>query len=128
MFLPKGAIRYAYYSEDLDETKFLTIGGNSSKEDKWKSYNIPTNYLWYYYQYIDNSCNNLIVSKSIKDCLILRLLNRCSIAVQNESSKTLLSNKDKINKIGNKIWINFGSDKQGKNNLYLLLKKLDGIG
>lgn len=110
--IPKGAIRYAYYSPDLDQTKFLTI--NVEKEHKWKSFNIPDKYLWYYHEYKDNSCDNLFVNKSVKDCLIFMLLGRCSIAVQSENAPTLLKNAEKINKIATNPYVTWGNDSEAK--------------
>ena len=102
-------ITFCYHAEDIDKEKILRIGSNIDKRDKWMG-NIPNNYLWYIDEYQD--CDKLYVVKSIKDCLVLKKLGLCAIAVQSENAVILLSNKEKIESKSKNIILVFGIDKQ----------------
>ena len=85
---------------------------NVPDELKWTT-GVPNNYLWSYYQYKE-PVDDLFGIKSRKDELILKYLGYNTISFQNESSKMILSNKEKIEKICKNPIIFLGTDKQGK--------------
>jgi hypothetical protein len=104
---------FAYLAID-GKVKLLNIGDNVDKSEKWKS-NVKSDYLWYYEDYVKSSCNNLLLSKSVKDSLVLKYINRCSVAVQSENAKPIIKNcVEKLEKITKNIYVCFGSDLQGK--------------
>jgi hypothetical protein len=112
---------FAYLASD-ERVKLLQIGNEVKKSEKWKS-NVKADYLWYYEDYVKNQCNNLIVSKSVKDSLVLKYINRCSIAVQSENAKPIIDNCiDRIETITKNIYVGFGSDKQAKEQSHILTK------
>lgn len=112
---------FAYLASD-ERVKLLQIGNEVKKSEKWKT-NVKADYLWYYEDYVKNQCNNLIVSKSVKDSLVLKYINRCSIAVQSENAKPIIDNCiDRIENITKNIYVGFGSDKQAKEQSHILTK------
>lgn len=119
--IPDNAVRFVYFAPDIKEAKFLTIGKDVTKDDKWRSINIPNSYLWFYHEY--TSCDNLFISKSVKDALVFKMLGLCSIAVQSENAKVLLKNAEKINKISKNPVVVFGTDDQGKNESIITTKE-----
>lgn len=110
-------ILFVYFAPDIEQCKFLFLGENVSKEEKWRSYNISNTYLWGYSELEDITCDKLFVTKSYKDQLVLNYLGYCAISTQNEDAQIMLksNNVDKINKISEEIYVGFGSDEQGKN-------------
>lgn len=115
---------FAYVPKDLDnKVKILRIGPNVPKEDKWRT-NIPNNYLWSYWRYVDSPVQDLFVAKSYKDELVLRFLGYNVISVQSENSNVLLTsgNVDKINKIASNPIIVYGADPQGFKTSYQITK------
>lgn len=107
--LLKNELTFAYWAEDIDKCKILRIGVD--KALKWRN-NVPNNYIWFENMY--ETCDRLIISKSVKDALVLSLFGICSVATQNESAKILGPNMGKLREISKNLVINFGSDKQGK--------------
>lgn len=113
--IPDKWYQFVYFAKDIKEIKILTLGENVPKEEKWRSYNIPNTYIWRYYKYENSTCNKLFVCKSLKDSAVFCKLGYCSVALQNESAKTLLSNNvDILNKISKEIYMVLGTDEQGK--------------
>jgi len=109
----KGNSLMIYEAPDIKKCKILQIGENVPPEEKWKN-SVPNNYLWWAYKYTEK-CDFLFVCKSVKDALVLRKLGYCTIATQNESSKTLLlNNVNRIREISDFPIIVYGTDKQGK--------------
>lgn len=114
-------IIFAYLAVD-GKVKLLNIGESVDKSEKWKS-NIKSDYLWYYEDYSSDNCNNLLLAKSVKDSLVLKYLNRCSVAVQSENAKPIIKNCiEKLEKITKNIYVCFGSDLQGKTESLILTK------
>lgn len=107
-------ITFAYYAEDIKKCKILRIGPEITPKDKWRN-SCPNDYLWYYNDYVNDQCDLGFTVKSVKDCLILQKLNRCSIATNNESDVILLENNvGKINNIFKKNVMCYGTDADGK--------------
>jgi len=100
--------------EETGKFKFLTLGPNVTKMDKWRT-NVPNNQLWYLYK-IQMECKQVLIAKSNKDALINSLCGICSIATQSENDKVLIKNIPILQKLypSTKFVINFGSDEQGK--------------
>lgn len=118
--IDKDNIVFAYVYKDRkgNETghlKFLTIGPNVSKKDKWRT-NLPNTKLWYLYK-IKEDCKQVLIAKSNKDALINDMCGICSIATQSENAVILSKNIPKLQKVfpETNFIINFGSDEQGKN-------------
>ncbi len=113
--IPKDVIVFGSFAPDLEEIKFMFHGKGITKQEKWKSYNIPNKYIWYYHNYENTCCNELFVCKSNKDANVLSLLGYCTVSTQSEGSKILLQNNvEKLNAIGKNIYVVFGSDSQGR--------------
>jgi len=115
--VPNDRILFVYFAPDIEQCKFLFLGEKVTKEEKWRSYNIPNTYLWGYSELENTTCDKLFVTKSYKDQLVLNYLDYCAISTQNEDAQIMLKsgNVDKINKISKEIYVGFGSDEQGKN-------------
>lgn len=111
---PSDWYSFVYFAVDINQIKVFNLGKSVTKADKWKSYNIPLDYLWYYYRFKDTKCDNLMIVKSNKDASVLSKLGYCCLVTQNESASTLIKNKDKIEAICDKPIIIYGSDDQGK--------------
>lgn len=111
--IPDNQYRFVYYAKDIDCIKILTLGESVLKSEKWKSFGIKNDYLWDYWRYKDSKCDNLMIVKSNKDSAVLAKLGYCAISTQNESSASLIKNKEKIELICEKPIIVFGSDVQG---------------
>jgi hypothetical protein len=93
--------------------KFLTLGKNVDKKDKWKT-NVDNSKLWYLYKLKGNE-PLICITKSVKDTACLWNLGIPSIAVQSENAQILSNNipflKEKYPK--SKFCILFGADPQG---------------
>lgn len=115
--VPDDRILFVYFAPDIEQCKFLFLGEKVTKEEKWRSYNIPNTYLWGYSELENTICDKLFVSKSYKDQLVLNYLGYCAISTQNEDAQIMLKsgNVNKINKLSKEIYVGFGSDEQGKN-------------
>jgi len=112
---------FAYLTID-NRVKLLQIGDNVKKHEKWRT-NVKSDYLWYYEDYVKNQCNCLLLSKSVKDSLVLKYINRCSVAVQSENAKPIIDNcVEKLEHITKNIYVCFGSDKQAKEQSHILTK------
>ena len=117
---PEDALIFIYWAKNIDKIKILNLTPGTTKEDKWRNFT-PNDYLWFYDDFVNNPCDKLFLSKSVKDSLILKAVGRCSVAVQNESAKIQIDNNiEKINKIGKEVYVVYGSDKQGKTESKLL--------
>jgi hypothetical protein len=113
---PDYQFKFAYYAKDLDQIKVLTLGKEVSKDEKWRSYNIPNTYLWDYWRYKDSPCENLFVVKSNKDGAVLAKLGKCAIELQSEDAKIFLENNvEKVKQICKNPIICTGTDEQGFN-------------
>ncbi len=93
--------------------KFLTLGKNVEKKDKWKT-NVDNSSLWFLYKLKANEPFICIV-KSIKDAACLWSLNIPAIAVQSENAQILSNNIPRLKEMypNSKFCILFGSDAQG---------------
>jgi len=112
---------FAYLAKN-GKVKLLNIGEQVTKAEKWKT-NVNADYLWYYEDYIKNQCDKLLLSKSVKDSLVLKYLDRCAIAVQSENAKPILDKcVQKLELITKDIYVNFGSDSQAKEQSLILTK------
>ena len=113
---PEHQFKFAYYAKDLDQIKVLTLGKEVTKDDKWRSYNIPNNYIWNLWRYKENSCETLFVCKSVKDDSVFSKIGRCSVSLQSEDAKIFLEhNVDNILKVSKNPIIVMGTDEQGFN-------------
>lgn len=114
------ALIFIYWAKNIDKIKILNLTPGTTKEDKWRNFT-PNDYLWYYDDFVNNPCDKLFLSKSVKDSLVLKAVGRCSVAVQNESAKIQIDNNiEKINKIAKEVYVVYGSDIQGKTQSKLL--------
>lgn len=121
--VPEDRLLFVYFCPEIEECKFLYIGESVKKEEKWRSINIPNTHLWGIWK-LQKKVDKLIVAKSYKDQLILNYIGNYAISVQNESSKILLENNvDKINKLGDIIYVGFGTDDQGKQSSIEITKR-----
>lgn len=116
--LKSNELTYAYWADDIQSTKILRVGAGDS--NKWRT-NVPNDYIWYENLY--EGCDKLIISKSVKDALVLTLFNICSVATQNESAKILSSNIQRLSSKSKELIINYGSDYQGKEESWKITKK-----
>lgn len=116
--LEKHEKTFAYWAEDIDRVKILRIGVD--KKYKWRT-NVNNNYIWFKDLY--TTCNKLVVSKSVKDALVLSLFGICSVATQNEDAGILETNLDLLYNISDNLIVNFGSDVQGKEQSLAITKK-----
>lgn len=107
----EGQITFAYWASDINKTKILNIGPNVEKKNKWRT-DIPNSYLWYYSNY-NTEIKDFVISKSVKDLMILYAINFEGVATQSENDIVLMSNMGRIKKISESPIIVFGSDKQG---------------
>lgn len=93
--------------------KFLTLGKNVDKKDKWKT-NVDNSKLWFLHK-LKGSEPLICITKSVKDTACLWNLKIPSIAVQSENAQILSNNipflKERYPK--SKFCILFGSDPQG---------------
>lgn len=112
---------FAYLAKN-GKVKLLNIGEQVTKTEKWRT-NVNADYLWYYEDYIENKCDKLLLSKSVKDSLVLKYLGRCAIAVQSENAKPILDKcVQKLELITKDIYVNFGTDSQAKEQSLILTK------
>lgn len=113
--VPKGEMKFVYETGDKDEPRlqFLTIGPNVPKEKKWLK-KVPNTYLMDYHLYKDKHVENLFISKSYKDHLVLSLLGYDAISTMSENAIILEQNMPKIIQVSDNQWINYGSDEDGK--------------
>jgi hypothetical protein len=113
---PDYQFKFAYYAKDLDQIKVLTLGKEVSKDEKWRSYNIPNNYIWNLWRYKENSCETLFVCKSVKDDSVFSKIGRCAVSLQSEDAKIFLEhNVNNILKVSKNPIIVMGTDEQGFN-------------
>lgn len=108
--LKKDEIGFIYYIPKTKKQK-IYLPFRDKKEKWWSSIN---------FEYIHglgelSDCNNLIITKSVKELLILRkYLPFCSIAVQAENPQTLSEEMIKfINSKAKNIYLSFDSDDSG---------------
>lgn len=118
---------YVHRDSNGNETgglKFLTLGRNVPKEEKWRT-NVPNSQLWYLYKYKNRDCNQIFISKSNKDALINMLSGRCAIATQSENATILSNNIPKLKKMfpETEFILNFGSDSQGTEQSQIVSKE-----
>lgn len=108
-------IAIAYYISEIDKTKiYLPISKYLGKKQKFYS-DIPFDYLYKDNIKTDNRTSPIIVCKSRKDELILSLYTQKATSVQAENYYCFNEkNINYLNSVSDKIYINFGSDKQGK--------------
>lgn len=107
--LEKDELTFAYYNKFSDTVKIMRIGVSPDK--KWRT-NATGDTLWLQ-EYMEN-CNNMIISKSVKDSLCLTLFGLSTVAVQSEAISCIEKNEDWLNTLICPIYIAFGTDKQGK--------------
>lgn len=113
---PEYQFKFAYYAKDLDQIKVLTLGKEVTKDEKWRSYNIPNTYIWNLWRYKENSCETLFVCKSVKDDSVFSKIGRCSVSLQSEDAKIFLENNiENILKVSKNPIIVMGTDDQGFN-------------
>ena len=101
---------FAYYCTLEDAVKIYFPDREST--ERFRN-NVSYHYLWNY-ENIADSCENLIVQKSMKDLIVTTMIEPCCISTQAEAVK--IFNEDvveKINKVTNKPWIWYGSDWDG---------------
>ena len=117
--IPDDRYMFCYVHRDNEgkETgglKFLTLGRNVLKEEKWRT-NVPNTQLWYLYKYNKDSCKQLFIAKSNKDALINISCGICSIATQSENAAILNENIPKLKLLypDTELILNLGSDNQG---------------
>ena len=121
---PDYQFKFAYYAKDINQIKVLTLGKEVSKDEKWRSYNIDSTYLWDYWRYKDIKCDDLFVVKSNKDGAVLAKLGRCAIELQSENAKVFLENNvEKVKLICNNPIICTGTDTQGFNTSFTITKQ-----
>jgi len=124
--IPKNEISFVYIpdgNEIKNGVKQLRIGKNVTKQDKWRSYNMPNSFLWNYSKYKDKKVKRLFVLKSRKDELIFNLLGFNTISVQSENGHILDENMPKILPLADEIVLVMGSDEQGVNMCKPIQKK-----
>jgi len=117
--------RYFHLSQADAIQKIMWDFGLGGSEDAVKIYfpdresterfrnNVSYHYLWNY-ENIADSCESLIVQKSMKDLIVTTMIEPCCISTQAEAVK--IFNEDvveKINKVTKKPWIWYGSDWDG---------------
>ena len=108
--IPSHQYCFAYYAEDIDKTKILTLGNNVKL--KWMN-TASNSYLWNYSNLKDKDCNEVWVCKSYKDAVLMEYhFGKCILACQNESHKMIMQNKDKIENVSNNVILLYGADKQ----------------
>ncbi len=83
--------------------------------------NAPGDVLWFK-EYLPE-CKKLVISKSVKDALCLSLFGINTIATQSEGASCIDKNIEWFNTLDCPIYINFGSDKQGKEQSHIITKK-----
>ena len=112
---PKDELMFVYKTGDPKETRlqFLRIGKNVSKADKWRKA-VPNTYCMDLHLYENKHVENLFISKSRKDQLVLKLLGYDSISCMSENAVILDQNMPKIIEVCDNQWINYGSDEDGK--------------
>lgn len=119
IIIPSDRYMFCYVHKNIDGTesgglKFLTLGKNVPKEDKWRT-NVPNSQLWYLYKYHNTDCKQIFISKSNKDALINMAAGICSIATQSENAAILNNNIPKLKSLypNTEFILNLGADKQG---------------
>lgn len=122
--IPEHQYKFAYFAKDINQIKILTLGKEVSKDEKWRSMNIPNTYIWNLWRYKDIKCDNLFVCKSVKDDSIFAKLGYCSVSLQSESAPTFLENNvTNISNICDNPIIVMGTDNQGFNTSLNITKK-----
>lgn len=125
----KNEIMFAYEFKDITgkatgKVKFLTIGKNVEKKDKWRNNINPTEF---FYTYKIKDGDLVFISKSNKDCGITQCLGINSIAALSENRANISEGLKKLMpKFPNCKWVlNLGSDKQGFETSYSLSKEFN---
>lgn len=108
--IPQNQYCFAYYAEDINKTKILTLGENVTR--KWIN-NANNLYLWNYSNLQSSNCKEVWVCKSYKDAVLMEYhFGKCVLACQNESHKMIMQNKDKIEAISKNVILLYGADPQ----------------
>ena len=118
VFLPEETLNFAYYHSPSKCVKILRIGGE--KTFKWKN-NVSGDVLWFKEKL--EECNKLVISKSVKDSLCLSLFGINTVAVQSESISCIDKNAEWFQTLSCPIFVNMGTDKQGKGVSNAITKK-----
>lgn len=108
------------YSIKISDKVYKIYRPYQSKKYKWRTNASPNDIVYYSYPK-----DYLIVTKSYKDCRVLRNLGYCAIWLQNEGA--IPSDLDYI-KSFNKIYIFFDNDTAGINAAYKLNNLLENKG
>lgn len=119
--IPDNQMCFVYIPKDLPYGKLKILRIGVPIEDKWRT-NISNFYLWDYSNYT-KKVEKLIVCKSRKDEMIMKLLGYNTISVQSENWQILDINMEKIYNICDKPIILFGSDKDGVNKCKIVQQK-----
>lgn len=105
-----GDLCFVYHFPLIDKVKIYTP---YSEKRKWIS-NVPLNYM-YGMENIGESCRDIIVTKSVKDYLVMSKIHECTCATQNESLSSITKeNMELLKSRGDNIYIAFDSDNAGK--------------
>lgn len=120
---------FAYEFKDITgkptgKLKFLTLGENVSKKDKWRNNINPTEF---FYTYKIKDGDTVFISKSNKDSCITQMLGITSIAALSENRVNIAEGLRKLLPLfPNCKWVlNMGSDKQGFETSYSLSKEFN---
>lgn len=123
--IPKDELCFVYETGDPLQKgiQILRIGKNVDKSQKWRT-NIPNTYVRNLFKYnANNPVDNLFVVKSRKDELVLNLLNYDTVSTMSENAVILDQNMSKIMPMAKNIYLNFGSDDDGRDKSILVQQK-----
>ena len=114
----KNEVVWAYLA---DENKVKLYFPERKKQERFRN-NVPGNYLWGFNS--AKECEKLIVSKSVKDMIVLSYIFPCVVATQNENAAIVDEvMKDKIESLSKDIYLSWGSDIQGTEQSILVTNK-----
>ncbi len=128
--LDKGQFMFAYVYKNImgkyiqGNLKFLRLGNNVDKKDKWRTNLLPYNF---FYTYKIKPNTTVFVCKSNKDAAITQFLGITSIAVLSENYHNILTGLQNLMTIFPTVnfVLNLGTDAQGKDTSIRLSKALN---
>lgn len=110
---------WAYYVPELDKVKLYFP--ERKRGYRFKG-NVPNNHIYHLDKII--KCQKLMIIKSMKDLLCNTVIFPCTVATGNEGSSIFTPDVvEMINKKAKRVYISFGSDKQGVEQSTIITQK-----
>lgn len=117
--IKEGEVVWAYYIPELDKVKLYFP--ERKRGNRFKG-NAPNSHIWHLDKVV--KCQKLVVIKSMKDLLCNTVIFPCTVAVGNEGTSMFTPDViDTINKKAKRVFISYGSDKQGVEQSTIITQK-----